>query len=112
MDILLLSDVYFPRINGVSTSIRAYARNLVREVHRVTLVAPDYGPEARAAQQARDSAFGNALQLLRLPAMVLPFAPEDRLFTHEDLRVAFRSEERRVGYEGVLTCRSCWSPYL
>src|SRR3546814_4032130 len=89
MDILLLSDVYFPRINGVSTSIRAYARNLVREGHRVTLVAPDYGPEARAAQQARDSEFGNAFQVLRLPAKVLPFDPEDRLFTNAAPRDAF-----------------------
>src|SRR3546814_11447200 len=33
----------------------------------------------------------------------------DRLFA---LPGAFRSEERRVGKEGVSTCRSRWAPYL
>ena len=28
MKILMLSDVYFPRVNGVSTSIRTFARSL------------------------------------------------------------------------------------
>ena len=38
----MLSDVYFPRVNGVSTSIRTFARTLVKRGHSVTLVAPDY----------------------------------------------------------------------
>src|SRR3546814_12171122 len=29
----------------------------------------------------------------------------------DDLKIAPRSEERRVGKEGVSTCRSRWSPY-
>ena len=38
----MLSDVYFPRVNGVSTSIRTFARELVERGHAVTIVAPDY----------------------------------------------------------------------
>lgn len=87
MDILLLSDVYFPRVNGVSTSIRVFARNLVRLGHRVTLVAPDYG-EAQA-QLERDGEFGDALRVLRLPARRIFFDPEDRLFTATALREVF-----------------------
>ena len=33
----MLSDVYFPRVNGVSTSIRTFARSLLRMGHRVAL---------------------------------------------------------------------------
>lgn len=43
MRILMLSDVYFPRINGVSTAIMILRRELDRAGHAVTLVAPDYG---------------------------------------------------------------------
>jgi glycosyltransferase involved in cell wall biosynthesis len=69
MDILMLSDVYFPRVNGVSTSIRTLALGLVRLGHRVTLVAPDYFG-------ARDEP---VFELIRLPARRIFFDPEDRL---------------------------------
>jgi 1,2-diacylglycerol 3-alpha-glucosyltransferase len=42
MNILMVSDVYFPRVNGVSSSIRTFARELKRLGHAVTIVAPDY----------------------------------------------------------------------
>ena len=45
MNILMLSDVYFPRVNGVSTSIRTFARELRRLGHSVTVVAPRYGDD-------------------------------------------------------------------
>src|SRR3546814_12189345 len=35
----------------------------------------------------------------------------DQVRAHHRLRVADRSEERRVGKECVSTCRSRWSPY-
>lgn len=87
MDILLLSDVYFPRVNGVSTSIRAFARNLIRQGHRVTLVAPDYGQAQ--AQHAHDHEFGDAFRVIRLAARTIFFDPEDRLVTGAALREAF-----------------------
>ena len=93
MDILLLSDVYFPRVNGVSTSIRAFARNLVRQGHRVTLVAPDYGePEA---QRSRDAEFGDAFRVMRLAARTIFFDPEDRLVTATAQRDAFAHLSQR-----------------
>ncbi len=46
MRILMISDVYFPRINGVSTSIQTFQRCLREQGHVVTLVAPDYGEPA------------------------------------------------------------------
>ena len=66
MNILMLSDVYFPRINGVSTSIRTFAQGLARMGHAVTLVAPDYG----TGQQSSDD--GNeGFEILRLPSRAL-----------------------------------------
>ena len=40
MRILMISDVYFPRVNGVSTSIRTFRRELLALGHHVTLIAP------------------------------------------------------------------------
>jgi glycosyltransferase involved in cell wall biosynthesis len=72
----MLSDVYFPRVNGVSSSIRTFARELTRLGHHVTIVAPDYdGAEAHAE-----------FEIVRVPARVIFFDPEDRLMRVAALR--------------------------
>lgn len=85
MRVLMLSDVYFPRVNGVSTSIRATVRSLLRAGHDVTLVAPDYGD---SAQRQHDAELGDRLEVLRLPARRIFFDPEDRLMRMDALRRA------------------------
>ncbi len=42
MRILMISDVHFPRVNGVSTSIQTFQQELCAIGHDVHLVAPDY----------------------------------------------------------------------
>ena len=42
MNILMISDVYFPRINGVSTSIQTFKCEFERAGHKVILIAPEY----------------------------------------------------------------------
>jgi 1,2-diacylglycerol 3-alpha-glucosyltransferase len=69
MNILMLSDVYFPRVNGVSTSMQTFCRELVGFGHRVTIVAPDYGIADG------DSEF----EIIRLPSRRIFFDPEDRV---------------------------------
>ena len=76
MRILMLSDVYFPRVNGVSASMRTFARDLVRRGHQVTVVAPSYGPEDQAEE----------FELIRLPSRRIFFDPEDRLIKTSALR--------------------------
>ena len=45
MRILMVSDVYFPRVNGVSTSIETFRRTLAEVGVEVRLVVPRYGNE-------------------------------------------------------------------
>lgn len=45
MRVLMVSDVYFPRVNGVSTSIETFRRRLADEGVDVRLVVPRYGDE-------------------------------------------------------------------
>lgn len=70
MHILMVSDVYFPRINGVSTSIQTFAEAFVELGHRLTLIAPRYPTD-----------FSPAFDVLRVTSIRLPFDPEDRLMS-------------------------------
>jgi len=71
MKILYISDVYFPRVNGVSTSIETFRRNLRSLGHTVHLIAPDYSTVS-----------ADETDILRVPARQLPFDPEDRLMSY------------------------------
>ncbi len=76
MHILMLSDAYFPRVNGDSASMRTFARDLVRRGHQVTVVAPSYGDEDQV----------EAFELIRLPSRRIFFDPEDRLIQASAMR--------------------------
>lgn len=70
MKILFISDVYFPRINGVSTSMETYHRNLRLLGHIVHVIAPDYGVSSP-----------DETDIMRVPSRRIPFDPEDRLMS-------------------------------
>lgn len=74
MNILLLSDVYHPRVNGVSTSIETLRDGLLAAGHTVTLVVPAYDGEA-----SQDG-------VIRVAGRSFSFDPEDRLMDWGDLR--------------------------
>jgi glycosyltransferase involved in cell wall biosynthesis len=80
--VLTLTDVYFPRINGVSTSIETFRSDLASENIKISLIAPDY----------RDSGTGD--HVWRVPSRSLPFDPEDRLMRWRDLRRISRQAAR------------------
>ena len=71
MKILLISDVYFPRVNGVSTSIKTFATQLQALGHQVHLIAPEYGVITQ------DEAW-----ITRVPSRQIFFDPEDRLMRY------------------------------
>ena len=74
MNILLISDVYFPRVNGVSTSIRTFTEQLQKLGHSVHLIAPDYRIETS------DEAW-----ITRVPARSIYFDPEDKLMKYKEI---------------------------
>lgn len=79
MRILMISDVYFPRITGVSTSIQTFARAFIDKGHAVTLIAPDY---AAGGGQTLPEPF----EVLRIPSRYLVIDPEDRMLRPRALR--------------------------
>jgi glycosyltransferase involved in cell wall biosynthesis len=74
MNILLIADVYFPRVNGVSTSIKTFTEQLQKLGHTVHLIAPDYGVETA------DEAW-----ITRVPARKIFFDPEDYLMKYGEV---------------------------
>jgi 1,2-diacylglycerol 3-alpha-glucosyltransferase len=75
LNILMISDVYHPRVNGVSTSIRTFRRELEQRGHNVTLIAPDYPPHHDLDEP-----------VIRIPSRQLPLDPEDRLMSGKIIR--------------------------
>ncbi len=74
MNILLISDVYFPRVNGVSTSIRTFVEQLQKLGHSVHLIAPDYGVDTEDEEW-----------ITRVPARKIFFDPEDKLMKYSEV---------------------------
>ncbi len=72
----MVSDVYFPRVNGVSTSIQTLRQALAVAGHSSVLVAPDY--PATVAEAG----------IVRVPGWPIPRDPEDRLMHPRALAAA------------------------
>jgi glycosyltransferase involved in cell wall biosynthesis len=75
MRILMISDVYFPRVNGVSTSIQTFRRELSALGHEATLIAPAY-PLPYADEPG----------IVRVASRYVPLDPEDRMMRPADIR--------------------------
>ena len=75
MNILFISDVFFPRVNGVSTSINTFATELKALGHQVTLIAPSYTDEDKHEEWIK-----------RVPSHKIYFDPEDRLMKFGKLK--------------------------
>ena len=75
MNILFISDVYFPRINGVSTSIKTFRDRFTQAGHRVVLIAPDYGNNG-----------DDDNDIIRIPSRRIIFDHEDRLMCKDAIK--------------------------
>jgi 1,2-diacylglycerol 3-alpha-glucosyltransferase len=71
--ILFVSDVYFSRVNGVSTSIRTFRQDLSACGVDTLLVVPSYDQSATSNERARDEP-----GILRVASAGVPKDPEDR----------------------------------
>jgi glycosyltransferase involved in cell wall biosynthesis len=72
--VLMVSDVFFPRINGVSTSIETFRSALAQLDIETRLVAPSYGNEVETPG------------IVRVPSRRVLGDPEDRLAQYGKLR--------------------------
>jgi hypothetical protein len=66
--VLLISDVYFPRVNGVSTSVRTFRSDLAAGGVETSLVVPEYGGSFTDTEP----------NIFRVSGARVPKDPEDR----------------------------------
>ncbi len=92
LKILFVSDVYFPRVNGVSTSIQTFITQLQALGHTVHLIAPDYG---LTSEQIQDEPW-----IRRVASRKIFFDPEDYLMRYRPA-MALIPELASEGYDLV-----------
>jgi glycosyltransferase involved in cell wall biosynthesis len=80
----MISDVYFPRVNGVSTSIATFRQELQQLGHQVCLIAPDYG----TGDETGDD-------IIRIPSRYLVLDPEDRMLKSGKILALEETLEKR-----------------
>lgn len=87
MHILMISDVYFPRVNGVSTSIQTFRQHLQEIGHRTTLIAPDYAPKKATGKtlKAREE-YSDEGMIYRIPALTVIIDKEDKMMRRQPIR--------------------------
>jgi 1,2-diacylglycerol 3-alpha-glucosyltransferase len=86
MRIALVSDCYWPRVNGVTVSIQTYRDELQRLGHEVIILCPDY-PASRGAVSDEASVH-------RFPSMANIVSSEDRLIRPTAFPLFVRALER------------------
>ena len=82
MRVLFVSDVYFPRVNGVSTSIRTFRGDLAAAGVESVLVAPEYPGAPPDAEPG----------IIRVSSGAVPLDPEDRRFHSQALARTLNAE--------------------
>ncbi|CAI09301.1 glycosyltransferase [Aromatoleum aromaticum] len=111
MRVLMVSDVYFPRVNGVSTSIETFRRALSPRGVATRLVVPRYADEAEEEG------------IVRVGGRAVPGDGEDRLPRWRAMHAAVREAARDCDlihiqtpfvahYAGVTAARSLGLPVL
>lgn len=83
MKIVMFTDAYWPRVNGVTVSVDSYARSLIRRGHQVMIICPFY-PETQAVERmfspVMDKKESSAdPTVIRVPSYPLPISKEDRV---------------------------------
>lgn len=78
MKIAMFSDAYYPRINGVSVSVKSYAEALTELGHQVCIICCDYGNSDQIEKDKIEYS-DKKIKIIRLSSLPLFISKEDRL---------------------------------
>lgn len=81
MKIAMFTDAYFPRINGVSVSVKSYADELTKLGNEVCVVCLEYSQEQQKSAffDEKESDARSPFQIIRIPSASILFSKEDRM---------------------------------
>jgi len=94
MRIVMFSDAYWPRVNGVTVSVASYSRALIKEGHEVLVICSSYpeGLNVPASFFETPSTEGGP-KLVRVPSMPAFVTKEDRIAKFHKWLWVFRQVE-------------------
>ncbi|MBC6713267.1 glycosyltransferase [Treponema sp. Marseille-Q3903] len=126
MNIAMFTDAYFPRINGVTISVKSYATELTKLGHKVCIVCLEYSEEQQKSaifdEKSEDEK--SPFSVIRIPSMGIIWSKEDRMvrldkwhFLKEKMKVfqpdiIHINSEWTIGYLGTLYSRKAKIPIV
>jgi 1,2-diacylglycerol 3-alpha-glucosyltransferase len=129
MKIVMMTDAFWPRVNGLTVAVETFRKQLTMFGHEVFVVAPRYPENGKGCRVPDDD------HVFRFPSFAFPLSPEDRLGYPGvrkgicqllgDLRpdVVHAHSELTIGFAGksycahnpvahVMTCHTYWENYI
>ena len=79
MNIVMFTDAYWPRVNGVTVSVDSYSRALVKAGHEVMIICSSYPEDQNAQVPLADKPAEEGLKIVRVPSMPAIVTKEDRV---------------------------------
>jgi glycosyltransferase involved in cell wall biosynthesis len=79
MKIVMFTDAYWPRINGVTVSVDTFSRALIKEGHDVLVVCSFYPSDYDSVLDAQNEKKEDDPQIIRVPSLPAYVTKEDRL---------------------------------
>ncbi len=83
MKIVMFTDAYWPRVNGVTVSVDSFSRALIRNGHQVVIICSFY-PESQAVERMSNPVMDKRETeadpvVIRVPSYATPISREDRV---------------------------------
>jgi glycosyltransferase involved in cell wall biosynthesis len=97
MKIIMFTDAYWPRVNGVTVSVDSFARALIKAGHKVMIVCSDYPQmdDGRFSGPDEDDAEDGPV-IVRVPSMPTIVSKEDRIARLTKFTWVFKQAEAFV----------------
>jgi len=93
MRIVMFTDAYWPRVNGVTVSVDTFSRSLVKEGHEVLIVCSFYPSGYDTALAVQSENKDDEPRIVRVPSMPAFVTKEDRLAKFDKWYWVFKQVE-------------------
>jgi glycosyltransferase involved in cell wall biosynthesis len=91
MRIVMFSDAYWPRVNGVTVSVDSYSRSLIRTGHQVLIICSSYPEDLNVPSSFSSvSKAPEEPKIVRVPSMPAFITKEDRIANISKWRWVFK----------------------
>ncbi|MDR2784522.1 MAG: glycosyltransferase family 4 protein, partial [Treponema sp.] len=79
MKIVMFTDAYWPRVNGVTVSVDTFSRSLIKAGHEVMIICTNYPDSETGEALVPEEEAPNLPKIVRVSSMPAIISKEDRL---------------------------------